>query len=367
MTSETLHGSATPPYNAVRMRRYLLTAIGALAFAVGLGWVTDGLAIGWWGPGHASPGPSYRWGLFLVGGLAAFFLIATTVARVRFRAWRGAVRDLLGVVLAVVLTPTGLAWLGDGLGSDPVQIAQASAGALLLCTAGVAFWRGLVASKEEVSPREVPEHRLVPPAVLEQATVLVASSGPIPPGGAPRALLYSIGAMPNLGLVISVDDGEKGSRGGWSGVDDHLDVIDRHRPRSAQVRVIPRPKVEHLKVTKNEVPNIEKLSEEMKGLLGNADLERVVVDVTGGNVPQTLVLYDVARHLGLTTLYVVAEPPSVLGGGRGQSESLATVEIERRMVLLADEDRRALGLQFLQVLESRTEVEDSDELASTDE
>lgn len=315
-------------------RRIAVAMCVSIVVSVGLGWFADGLGEYWFADGEMS-GPAWT-GLALVACGAVAVVVDASSSWNEVQRWK----DLF---LGVILLPAASGWMGDGVASSVPE--QALVGAALVFVAGWLAVRGVTRGLSGSDDRPVAEHLRFSDEELRQARVLVASVGPLETY--PKALLHTLRAMPNLQRVVSVDDGMKREdRGGLYGVLDHWNLLVKAGVREGELSI------QHVKVDSNVPPtDLASIREKVREKVG--DERAVVVDVTGGRVPQSLAVYDIARELGYSALYVVATEPSALAK-RWRGEP---ARVTRRLVEASQRDAEDIGLKFTRLLHRKDEDE----------
>lgn len=332
--------------------RAVIAALFTIVVSVGVGWIADGIAA--WAWSDTAP-TDLSWAFW--AGLAIIVLAACASVLAGFelphlRTIFGNVKQLFG---ALVITPAAVAWVSDGLATG--TWIQAGIGTLALAGSVALLVYGLRAARDAVGGRPLPPYEQFPPEELADATTLIASVGP--KGLYPKALLHTIKAMPKLQLVISIDDGypetgENGNQlppteqGGSQGVDKHLELLDRYHPARRESR----PRIEHFTMPSNQRATktaITDLINRLQTLVDDED--KVIVDVTGGRVPQSLAVYDAARRLNYPALYVVATEPKDLASKLYKDRADAERGDLERYLATVDGTRDAnIKLQFARLL-----------------
>lgn len=329
--------------------RAVIAALFTIVVSVSVGWIADGIAA--WAWSDTAP-TDLSWAFW--AGLAILVLAVCASVLAGFelphlRTLFGNVKQLFG---ALVITPAAVAWVSDGLATG--TWIQAGIGTLALAGSVALLVYGLRAARDAVGGRPLPPYEQFPPEELANATTLIASVGP--KGVYPKALLHTIKAMPKLQLVISIDDGhpetdENGNQltepGGFQGVAKHLDLLAKYDPARRESR----PRIEHLPMPSNQRATKTALTDLINRLQALVDDEdKVIVDVTGGRVPQSLAVYDAARRLNYPALYVVATEPNDLAKMYGNRADAERGDLERRLATVDGTRDPDIKLQFARLL-----------------
>lgn len=324
--------------------RWRVTTATLASFVVSLmlGWTADGVADYWF---RGEPFDWLAWVSLILLAVAALSLVV-------FISGGSPTREtgrLLKILLAVVLLPASLGWFQDGIADR--EAIQGTIGLVGMILAGWLAVRGVVAALESPPERTVAEYQKFPKEKLQRAKILIATSSPLGPTDYPKALLHTLRSMPNLERVISVNDGGAGA----TGVADHWALLRSHTGPSD----LPGGIKDVVLGPAHEFPP-ETILTEAKDTIQSlvAGESEVVVDVTGGSVPQTLALYDIARELGFATLYVVAKDPRKLAAVWSQSAPTSDDDVRRRLAVPSPADEKEIALDFAQLSRRADESEE---------
>lgn len=194
------------------------------------------------------------------------------------------------------------------------------------------------------------ENRLESDAMGEKVKVLIAIVGPVE-GILPKTLLFTLKALPNLDKIIPL--GEPHLSQGSGQVYDPMATAKKYCD-DLEIMV---QTDETVVVPQNSYPNDKQFDYIEKAIMrGIKDVrpDQVICDITGGSVPQKLALYDIARRLGLESIYVVAAPLKDIRWVQKLSETVNRDQIYRNEVLKASikelegdtNTRPGINLQF---------------------
>ncbi|MFT4189109.1 MAG: DUF1874 domain-containing protein [Aeromicrobium sp.] len=267
----------------------------ALCINVGTALVADGVADRFFLDGD------WSWWIWLGAGALALGVVSALTLWRSFSALSD-LKDALPAACAVFFGSWGLAWLGDSQVESEWALA-AWGGGLLLAAAGLGWLA--VGGDADQGVRVVAQSSRLPGHVLDRADVLLASVGPFDAKKhIPQAIVYTLRRLePRLEAIVQLDDGSDEAGQTMANYCDLLGM-EHLKPKIRRVS---------MKVDEPEI-DMGRIHEDIRAALRGHDPRQVIIDVTGGRVPQSVTLLEIAREMDrAAAVYVAAKEPWVIG------------------------------------------------------